>query len=378
MHDSGVEDRLRQTFRAETDGLGLTITAAELERRLRARRGNRYGRRLSLIAAGIAIVAVGAIGAMSNGWLHLPATGTAVGPSGSPSPSASGAPFAPPMLVSVSTSGQPGETVSVASGCWLPFAMTDAVTGTGGCAAPAADAACCEPLDVPYGSDLTFTVRNGWSIERTEIGIVGQSWVDDRAAASRTITGWTSTGDQALRIDAVLSKDGATFSTTFGVAVHGSATEPAIADPVTACRAADPAAATPPGAQLIVGGTQAIAGLLGSTEWNGRSVDTGGDPMPTTWTVLPVGSSLVLRIDGGVCANAWRIEYGPPITGPWTSINRSGSLVLPHHVPNGGAGVGAVANRFDLASLPPGDWYIEAELRYVGGTAHLGWHVIVK
>jgi len=47
-------------------------------------------------------------------------------------------------------------------------------------------------------------------------------------------------------------------------------------------------------------------------------------------------------------------------------------------VPNGGAGVGAVANRFDLASLPPGDWYIEAELRYVGGTAHLGWHVIVK
>lgn len=75
MHDTRIEDGLRATLRAEGGDLPMTITAAELQRRLAARDGLRRGRRLSLIAAAVAVVAIEAVAAMSNGWLRLPATG---------------------------------------------------------------------------------------------------------------------------------------------------------------------------------------------------------------------------------------------------------------------------------------------------------------
>lgn len=76
MHDNQIEDRLRSVLRREGDDLTLNITAQELERRLALRRRARAGRRLSLIAAGIAAVAIGGIVAYSNGWLGAtPAVG---------------------------------------------------------------------------------------------------------------------------------------------------------------------------------------------------------------------------------------------------------------------------------------------------------------
>ncbi len=82
MHDSRLEDQLRSALRADGEGLPLTITTDELERRLALRRRERNGLRLTLVAAGIAVVAVGSIVAFGNGWLRMPAGG--VDPSPSP------------------------------------------------------------------------------------------------------------------------------------------------------------------------------------------------------------------------------------------------------------------------------------------------------
>lgn len=68
MHDSQVEDHLRSVLRKEGDELTLDITAQELERRLVVRRRARANRRLSFVAAGVAVVAIGGIVAAGNGW----------------------------------------------------------------------------------------------------------------------------------------------------------------------------------------------------------------------------------------------------------------------------------------------------------------------
>jgi hypothetical protein len=82
MRDVQVEDRLRSALRAEGDALPLTITSDELERRLVLRRRERNGRRMSLIAAGVAVIAIGSALAATGGWFG----GANVGGSPEPSP----------------------------------------------------------------------------------------------------------------------------------------------------------------------------------------------------------------------------------------------------------------------------------------------------
>jgi hypothetical protein len=81
MHDSQVEEQVRRSLRAEGDRLPLTITTAELERRLAARRRESRGRWVSFVAAAAAVVAVVAIVGIGNGWLGLPSAGTQASPS---------------------------------------------------------------------------------------------------------------------------------------------------------------------------------------------------------------------------------------------------------------------------------------------------------
>ena len=88
MHDQRLEDQLRGALRIEGDALPFTITEAELERRLTLRRRDRFGQRLSLMAAGVAVLAVAGIVGIGNGWVRLPA----VGVEASPSPSRTAAP----------------------------------------------------------------------------------------------------------------------------------------------------------------------------------------------------------------------------------------------------------------------------------------------
>jgi hypothetical protein len=80
MHDGQVEERLRTVLRAEGDHLPMTISSADLERRLLLRRRRTRGRWVSLVAAAAAVVAIVGIAALGNGWL-APAVGTQVSPS---------------------------------------------------------------------------------------------------------------------------------------------------------------------------------------------------------------------------------------------------------------------------------------------------------
>lgn len=84
MHDGQVEDRIRAVLRAEGDALPLTITTEELERRLAVRRRERLGGRAGLLAAGLAVVAIGSIVATSGGWFRAAPVGNL--PDGSSAP----------------------------------------------------------------------------------------------------------------------------------------------------------------------------------------------------------------------------------------------------------------------------------------------------
>jgi hypothetical protein len=100
MHDTGLEERLRQVLRSEGDALPLTLTVDRLETRLRLRRAERANRRLALVTAAALVVAVGA-----GGGFLLANRGTTppVAASSSPTPSAPAqAPSASPTVSLVS------------------------------------------------------------------------------------------------------------------------------------------------------------------------------------------------------------------------------------------------------------------------------------
>jgi hypothetical protein len=81
MHDTRLENEIRTALRADGDALPLTITDAELDRRLALRRRERAGRRFALAAAAVVVVAVGSMVAFGGGWLRLPAVGVDASPS---------------------------------------------------------------------------------------------------------------------------------------------------------------------------------------------------------------------------------------------------------------------------------------------------------
>ena len=85
MHDEPLERHLRATLREDADRLPVTITPAELERRLALRSHGRNNRRLGLLlAAAVGVGLVGVGGALSGMFNLEP------GPVPSPSPDASG------------------------------------------------------------------------------------------------------------------------------------------------------------------------------------------------------------------------------------------------------------------------------------------------
>jgi hypothetical protein len=85
MRDGQLEDRLRAVLRTEGDALPLTITTAELERRMALRRRERVGRRAGALAAAVAVVAVGSLVVATSGWFQSSGVGT--GPSAVPTAS---------------------------------------------------------------------------------------------------------------------------------------------------------------------------------------------------------------------------------------------------------------------------------------------------
>jgi hypothetical protein len=113
MRDVDIEARLRSALRADAETLPFSITHAELERRSALRRRARDSRRLSLVAAGVAALAVGALVVLASGWVRTPPVGesspAAVIPPSSHEPSFAPAPSA--------TADAPEGTDGVAPAC---------------------------------------------------------------------------------------------------------------------------------------------------------------------------------------------------------------------------------------------------------------------
>jgi hypothetical protein len=72
MHDTRLEGQLRSALRTDADGLPFTITADELRRRLALRRRGQSRRRVGLLAAGVASLAVGSVFALASGLFAPP------------------------------------------------------------------------------------------------------------------------------------------------------------------------------------------------------------------------------------------------------------------------------------------------------------------
>jgi hypothetical protein len=108
VHDNEIEDRIRTVLRGEGEALPLTITPEELERRLALRRRARFGRRVSFLAAALAIVAIGSLLATTDTWFRSSGLG------GTPAPSALAS--TPPGRTSAPSS----EPAAVTSGADLP------------------------------------------------------------------------------------------------------------------------------------------------------------------------------------------------------------------------------------------------------------------
>ncbi len=103
MHDTELEDDLRKVLRAEGDEVPMTITAAELDRRLALRRRAHVGQRVRFLAAGVAVVLVGSMAVASNGWLRAPVVGSGLSAPAAASPAESVtptslAPTSPPSI----------------------------------------------------------------------------------------------------------------------------------------------------------------------------------------------------------------------------------------------------------------------------------------
>jgi hypothetical protein len=96
MHDTQLEDNLRNVLREEGDRLPFHVDVGRLEAELRHRRRARSGRRLGLVAAAVAMVAVGTAFAISGGFLGQAAVGTH--PSPTPSPDGTLPPDVPDVL----------------------------------------------------------------------------------------------------------------------------------------------------------------------------------------------------------------------------------------------------------------------------------------
>jgi hypothetical protein len=158
MSDADLEARLRATLRREAADQPFTITSAELERRLAARRRGRNGQRMTLLAAAVAVVAVGAVVALANGWLRQPSVGQASPPPAASIPPASVAPDASPTPSpsnppSGGPSGSPGET--------LPCDIVDDTAQTG-------------PIELIMGATPGDAMAYGGALGAWQVGDQGE------------------------------------------------------------------------------------------------------------------------------------------------------------------------------------------------------------
>lgn len=121
MHDGKLEERLREVLRAEGDSIPLTLTADQLQLRLRLWRSERANRRFGLAAAAAVVVALAAAGGfLFSNRSDTPPVGASATPAASGTPPAIPASWldglAPNDAITVrylapATAGGPGDVV---------------------------------------------------------------------------------------------------------------------------------------------------------------------------------------------------------------------------------------------------------------------------
>jgi hypothetical protein len=152
---------------------------------------------------------------------------------------------------------------------------------------------------------------------------------------------------------------------------------PVVGGSATAPVACGRPGAHPPAALLSVNGGSWVAGERGSYEWG----TTAGDAPPPTGTRVEIaqGTTLTLKIEDDLCAAWWSVQLAAR-PGPDQDPEPFLDLVPPYPWPvNPGE-----ANRFELDSLPPGDWVIGAWLEFANSNGDLNgqttnyWSVLVR
>lgn len=289
MHDSQIEDRLRADLQAEGDALPLTITPDELERRLALRRRERNGRRLSLMAAGLAIAAMGSVVASTAGWIRMPAVGS--GPEASPqpleTPHPSLGPAATPLAGISPLVATPGRTVLIRID---PAGPTDQANGTA--TAPA------------HGTSVVVSISCVGE-GRLEMAIDGISQdMGCTSKLSRSLGVWSDVADG--QVDLTYS---ATGPISFAILVEdpGEGETPLTGDEPP-CDQVDPSLWPEPpsiGAGVLPGNTLRYGGVTSAYRWNGHEVSNDGawEDVPTDLQIVVYPEAQSFSIDGILVAD---------------------------------------------------------------------------
>lgn len=318
MHDDRVEDALRTVLRKEGDDLTLNITAQELERRLALRRRERASRRISLVAAAVAVIAIGGIVSVGNGWIGRSTVGfggasTQTALAGSPTATSDVAACVaidPNIddLPKVAMAATPGDAISPYPGVVGAYRVADHQVGVAGLWG----------VQVPEDSDIVPVLpdqqlRVGTTDAAACIGNASAAAVPfgEGASASNTSTLTTSTaqpgryidfdpppaGDWLVRVHVEYATDGrgsAWSDTFFHVLVRGANAETSPSPTVDGglgCKAVDPSTSSTLWsvvAGVVPGDSIGYGGTVVASRWNG--VDSGS---PGSWDGLPGDSDAI-------------------------------------------------------------------------------------
>ena len=237
MHDSQIEDRLRTVLRAEGEALPLTITPDELVRRLALRRRERNGRRMGMLAAVLAVIALGSLVATTAGWIRMPAVGS--GPEASPqpleTPYQSLGPTATPLTgilrfdAPVLTMIQGASDARDAKARCPSYQLASGAWADDQCGAPYEPITDIAPLGVPWvegagANTLVFILSDSWQINQARVTAVQANLVAsgslapeysvafvDQRGSSLAIPIPLDPGTWILRVSLNGSKGGDTF-----------------------------------------------------------------------------------------------------------------------------------------------------------------------
>ena len=132
---------------------------------------------------------------------------------------------------------------------------------------------------------------------------------------------------------------------------------------------------------LLTGGSERVAGWLGSYCWSysdGSScADAFRTPPKSTLPLLPVlpsvSAELTFSVSGGVEFSKWEATYSARSNGARTDLGSGGYYLDPDST----ASQPPLLGEARFPSPPSGDWVVHLSVSFVNGDASYHWHVVV-